>query len=492
MTPLAASSWPELPLREWLPTRDTLHMWTQIAGKTLLAACPPQNHWWHTTLLVSARGLASRPALDGGRSFELEFDLVDHQLTVRVSDGRSRSLPLEPRSVRDFYREYMSLLASLGIDVPIWTTPVEVPDPIPFDEDDVHHEYDRAAARRFWEVLRRCDAGFRTFGDGWLGKQSPVHFFWGSFDLAVTRFSGRRAPVHPGGSPLVADFVTREAYSHEVISCGFWPGGGAVPEPAFYAYAYPEPAGFKAAQVRPPQAFYSREFGGPNDDWIPELIFGLDFEHKFNESTRFFTEGSGKDERKYKQRVESHEFQYSIRDAVTGEELEANVMRQENAGAREEDKGFLDTVLGDAVKGLVEDLVGVESAHRKALIRDFVATLRLHPEKRMMGLFEEKEIPELKEGVELARKGEWRGAIARFQAGAESHPRSDALHKAYFNLGVAFEYDHEFDKALTSLRLADQLAPHEGYASEIEHCKWFARQYRWQQKYVGSFSNAVE
>ena len=261
MTPPAASPWPELPLAEWLPTRDTLHMWTQIAGKTLLAACPPQNHWWHTTLLVSARGLASRPALDGGRSFELEFDLIDHQLMVRVSDGRSKSLPLESRPVRDFYREYMSLLASLGIDVHIWTTPVEVPDPIPFDQDEVHHEYDRAAARRFWEVLRRCDAGFRTFGDGWLGKQSPVHFFWGSFDLASTRFSGRRAPERPG-----ADRVTREAYSHEVISFGFWPGGrmlgGArVDEPVFYAYAAPEPGGFREARVAPAAARYDARLG---------------------------------------------------------------------------------------------------------------------------------------------------------------------------------------------------------------------------------------
>jgi len=222
---------------------------------------------------------------------------------------------------------------------------------------------------------------------------------------------------------------------------------------------------------------------------IPSII--LSGIHNSHESTRFFSEGSGKDEKKYKQRTESHEFQYSIRDAVTGEELDANVIRRDNVGEKEEDKGFLDTVLGNAVTGLIEDLVGVESVHRKVLIRDFVVTLRLHSEKRVMGLFEEKDIPELKEGVEFARKGDWGAAIARFQAGAERHPKSAVLHKAYFNLGVAFEYNHDFDKALTSLRLADELAPHEGYAAEYDHCKWFGRQYRWQQRYAGFSSDAA-
>jgi len=214
--------------------------------------------------------------------------------------------------------------------------------------------------------------------------------------------------------------------------------------------------------------------------------------HSSHESTNFFTEGTGDNEKKFKQRTESHEFQYSIRDAVTGEELDANVIRQDNVGQKEEDKGFLDTVVGDAVKGLVEDLVGVESVHRKVLIRSFVATLRLHQEKRVMGLSEEKDIPELKEGVEFARKGDWAAAIARFQAGAESHPKSEMLHKAYFNLGVAFEYNHDFDKALTSLQLADELAPQAGYAAEMDHCKWFARQYRWQQRYAGSASGVLK
>jgi tetratricopeptide (TPR) repeat protein len=222
---------------------------------------------------------------------------------------------------------------------------------------------------------------------------------------------------------------------------------------------------------------------------IPSLIVsGI---HSSHESMRFFTEGSGKDEKKYKQRTESHEFQYSIRDAVTGEELEANVIRQDNVGEKEEDKGFLDAVVGNAVTGLIEDLVGVESEHRKVLISEFVATLRLHPEKRVMGLFEDKDIPELKEGVQFARKGHWAAAIAKFQAGAENHPKSEGLHKAYFNLGLAYEYNHDFDKALTSLRLADELAPQEGYAAETNHCKWFARQYRWQQQYAGSSSDAA-
>ena len=237
--------WPDLPLAGWRSTRDTLHMWTQIVGKTLLAGCPAQNHWWHTALRVSARGLSSPPALEAGRSFELELDLTAHRLEVRVSDGRAGTLPLAARPIRDSFREYLELLARLDLHPRLWSTPVEVPDPIPFDRDVIHHEYDPAAAHRFWEVLRRCDAVFRRFGSSFVGKQSPVHFFWGSFDLATTRFSGRRAPERPGTDP-----VTREAYSHEVISVGFWPGGvlprgASVEEPIFYAYAAPEPPGFR-------------------------------------------------------------------------------------------------------------------------------------------------------------------------------------------------------------------------------------------------------
>ena len=217
---------------------------------------------------------------------------------------------------------------------------------------------------------------------------------------------------------------------------------------------------------------------------IPSIILtGI---HSTHEDTKFFTEGTGKNEKNYKQRTESHEFQFSIRDALTGEELDANVIRQDNTDSKEEDQGFLGNIVGDIVTDMIDALMGIESAHRKELTSDFVAMLRLHPEKRSVGLFEDKDIPELKEGVEFVRQGNWVAAIARFQTGAESHPRSEMLYKAYFNLGVAFEYNHDFEKALTSLRLADELAPQEGFTVEIDHCKWFARQYRWQQRYAGS------
>lgn len=261
MPDLFPGPWPDLPLAPWRSTRDALHLWSQIVGKTLLAACPFENHWWHTALHVSARGLASRPALVGERSFELELDLVDHRLAVRVSDGRSATLPLASGSVRDFYREYTRLLAALGLELHLWPMPVELADPVPFDEDDAPRTYDPAAARRFWEVLRRCEAALHGLAAEFVGKQSPVHFFWGSFDLAATRFSGRRAPPRPG-----ADHVTGEAYSHEVISFGFWPGGrlpsgAAVDEPIFYAYQAPEPPGLRDAHVEPPGARHDADLG---------------------------------------------------------------------------------------------------------------------------------------------------------------------------------------------------------------------------------------
>jgi hypothetical protein len=227
-------------------------MTSQLVGKTLLALCPPQNHWWHTALRVSARGLVgSAPAAEGARALDLELDLVDHQLAV-CSGGHTASLPLRPRSMRALLDEYLRLLRGAGVHVRLWTTPVEVPNPVPFDRDDAPREYDPEAARRFFEVLRRCDAALRPLANEFVGKQSPVHFFWGSFDLAATRFSGRRAPERPGADP-----VTREAYSHEVISFGFWPGGLtptgiAVDEPVLYAYAAPMPPGFQDASVPAP------------------------------------------------------------------------------------------------------------------------------------------------------------------------------------------------------------------------------------------------
>ncbi len=257
----AASPWPELPLAPWRGTLDTLHMWTQIVGKTLLARAPALNHWWHSALRVSARGLATAyPIVAGERTFDIELDFVDHVLVVRGA-GRRTAMPLVPRTVRAFHEEYMALLRSLGLDVHVWTMPVEVADPIPFDQDEVHREYDPEAVHRFWQVLRRCDAVLRGLASGFLGKQSPVHFFWGSFDLAATRFSGRRAPERPG-----ADRMTREAYSHEVISFGFWPGGKlpngvAVEEPILYAYAAPEPPGFSGAAVAPAEARYDARLG---------------------------------------------------------------------------------------------------------------------------------------------------------------------------------------------------------------------------------------
>ena len=275
---MAAEPWPELPLDRWRGTRDTLHLWTQMVGKTLLAAVPPQNHWWHTTLRVSARGLASQPVPFDGRTIDLELDFIDHVLALRTSDGRRKSIPFEPRTVHAFYEEYVAALASLGVGAHIWTRPVEVADPIPFERDEVHHDYDREWARRFWEVLRRCDQTLKGLAGSFLGKQSPVHFFWGGFDLAATRFSGRRAPPRPGADAILlgallaillrpgADAMNREAYSHEVISFGFWPGGAAVggvsvDEPVLYAYAAPEPEGFRAAKVAPAAARYDERLG---------------------------------------------------------------------------------------------------------------------------------------------------------------------------------------------------------------------------------------
>ncbi|GEM_PF-19555 len=255
--------WPALPLADWRETYETLHMWTQIVGKTRLALAPPVNHWWHVPLYVTPLGLTTSAMPYDDRSFEVEFDFLSHTLHVRTSDGAARLIALAPRSVADFYAEYLGTLSSLGLAVRIWPHPVEVPNPIPFPEDRTHASYDAAAVERFRRALVSAARALETFRSGFLGKVSPVHFFWGSFDLAVTRFSGRRAPPRPG-----ADRITREAYSHEAVSVGFWPGSGPVQEAAFYAYAAPEPPGFSDAAICPRQAFYHpelREFILPYD-----------------------------------------------------------------------------------------------------------------------------------------------------------------------------------------------------------------------------------
>jgi hypothetical protein len=247
--------WPRLPLVEWQATHDTLHMWMQIVGKTRLALSPRQNHWWHVPLYVTARGLTTSPMPDGSGSFEVEFDFIDHRLRVATSDGTVRGIPLRAQPVADFYREYVGVLAGLGISVRLWPVPVEVDNPIPFLEDRVHAAYDATHVHRFFQVLGHADRVMKRFQGRFLGKSSPVHFFWGAFDLALTRFSGRRAPA-----PKASEWwVLREATSHEEISVGFWPGSGAVPESAFYAYARPEPPGLGAVPIRPAAAAYSRE-----------------------------------------------------------------------------------------------------------------------------------------------------------------------------------------------------------------------------------------
>jgi Family of unknown function (DUF5996) len=252
--------WPALPLDFWKDTRDTLHMWTQIVGKTRMALTPTINHWWNVPLYVSARGLTTTAIPCVPRVFEVEFDFLDHQLRIDCSDGASRRLALAPRSVADFYAEYMSALASLGIEPRIWKMPVEVADPIAFDQDRTHAAYDRGYAQRFWRVLVSINDVLQVFRSRFVGKSSPVHFFWGSFDLAVTRFSGRRAPERNDPDPVLRK-IMREAYSHEVISAGWWPGGGPVNDAAFYAYAAPVPAGLEQRKARPEKAYYDAQAG---------------------------------------------------------------------------------------------------------------------------------------------------------------------------------------------------------------------------------------
>jgi hypothetical protein len=259
MDDAARDPWPSLPLEAWTDTYATLHLWTQIVGKIRLAQSPWLNHSWHVTLYVTPRGLSTSPIPHGARTFQIDFDFVDHRLAIQASDGRSGSFPLEPQSVAAFYEHLMKELDALDLPVRISRKPNEVADPIRFDRDTTHAAYDPEYAQRFWRVLVQADRVFKQFRARFTGKCSPVHYFWGSPDLAVTRFSGRRAPTHPGGVPNLPDWVTREAYSHEVSSCGFWPGGPGTPYPAFYAYAYPSPAGFEHATVKPRGAFYSQE-----------------------------------------------------------------------------------------------------------------------------------------------------------------------------------------------------------------------------------------
>jgi len=253
--------WPELPTAAWRDTCATLQLWTQIVGKIRLAKSPWLNHSWHVALYVTPRGLTTSPVPDGPRSFQIDFDLIDHRLRISTSDGTQRGFALLDLSVASFYAATLAALGELGIAVAIDEMPNELPDPIKFSEDTAHASYDADAVRRFLQILVNSDRVFKQFRTGFLGKASPVHFFWGSFDLAVTRFSGRRAPRHPGGVPNLPDAVAHEAYSHEVSSAGFWPGSGAIDYPAFYCYAYPEPPGFRAAKVRPEAAFFSEALG---------------------------------------------------------------------------------------------------------------------------------------------------------------------------------------------------------------------------------------
>ena len=251
---LTEATLPALPYDSWKDTQATLHMWTQIVGKVRLSRCPLVNHWWNVALYVTARGLTTGPMPYGDRTVEVYFDFIGHNLRLECSDGGTKELALKPQSVAEFYQGFLSAMAELGVSAKIWTMPQEVPEPIPFEKDRIHASYDAESAHKFWQILSWADGVLKEFRAPFLGKVSPVHFFWGSFDLAVTRFSGRRAPERPG-----ADRVTQEAYSHEVSSAGFWPGGGSISGPAFYSYAAPEPNGFASQPLHPKAAFYHPE-----------------------------------------------------------------------------------------------------------------------------------------------------------------------------------------------------------------------------------------
>jgi len=253
--------WPDLPLSAWSDTCDTLQLWMQIAGKVRIALTPLVNHWWNATFLVTARGLAAPATPYAGGAFDIVFDFADHRLVIETSDGRVESFALEPMAVADFYAEFVKRLRRLGIDVHIWTMPSEIENAVPFDRDRTHAQYDAAYAQKFWQALLRANRVMKEFRARFVGKASPVHFFWGSFDLAVTRFSGRTAPPPKGVTPNVASWVMAEAYSHEVSSCGFWPGNGGYGRAAFYVYAYPEPAGYGDTRLQTAEAAYDKNLG---------------------------------------------------------------------------------------------------------------------------------------------------------------------------------------------------------------------------------------
>lgn len=265
----ATAKWPALPYEEWRETAATLHLWLQIVGKIRLMHCPWVNHSWHVTLQMTARGLVTPLMWHESGSFQIELDFLEHRLSIRADDGRSATLPLEPQTTATFYRKLMSELDKLGLSVKINTMPNELPDPIRFDEDEVHRSYDPEYVNRYWRILVQTGRVFERFRARFIGKSSPVHYFWGSADLAVTRFSGREAPMHPGGVPYLPDWVAREAYSHEVSSAGFWAGGEQYPRAIFYSYAYPEPPGFSEASVSPSAARYDntlKEFVLPYEE----------------------------------------------------------------------------------------------------------------------------------------------------------------------------------------------------------------------------------
>jgi hypothetical protein len=255
------SGWPDLPLAEWADTCTTLHLWTQVVGKIRLAHAPMINHWWQVPLYVTCRGLTTSPIPYGGESFQIDFDFIDHTLILQTSRGEIETIALGPRTVADFHEEVMGRLRGLGLETRIWTMPVEIPDAIPFEKDRVHASYDPDYVHRFWRILVQVDRLLTRFRSQFLGKVSPVHFFWGSFDMAVTRFSGRAAPRLVSKSPNLGAWVMEEAYSHEVSSCGFWPGNGGFGKAAFYSYAYPEPPDFASAPMSLDATYYDRSLG---------------------------------------------------------------------------------------------------------------------------------------------------------------------------------------------------------------------------------------